>query len=155
MGRKVLIRTDSAGAAHDFAEWIEARKLPYSLGFTLPEEAVERLARIPATGAQTEKCRQRVNRSDQCPRTRRVEFRPSRRTKESVRNVEFVRGQYFDQSLSCLPVRSWLRSSYSLTMKLRKLALSFSCSARHRIRSASVIDLPVILRRWSMRNSSP
>ena len=49
VGRKVLIRTDAAGGTHDFVEWLHARKLGYSLGFTLPDDAVERLARIPAT----------------------------------------------------------------------------------------------------------
>lgn len=49
IGRKVLIRTDAAGATHDFVDWLTARKLSYSLGFTLPEDAVQRLARIPAT----------------------------------------------------------------------------------------------------------
>jgi Transposase DDE domain group 1 len=48
VGRKVLIRTDSAGGTHDFLEWLHARKLGYSVGFTLPDDAVERLARIPA-----------------------------------------------------------------------------------------------------------
>jgi hypothetical protein len=48
VGRKVLIRTDATGATHDFLDWLVARKLSYSLGFTLPEDAVERLARIPA-----------------------------------------------------------------------------------------------------------
>ncbi|PFG50168.1 DDE family transposase [Amycolatopsis sulphurea] len=47
VGRKVLIRTDAAGATHDFLDWLVARKLGYSLGFTLPDDAVERLARIP------------------------------------------------------------------------------------------------------------
>lgn len=49
VGRKVLIRTDAAGATHEFLDWLVARKLAYSLGFTLPEDAVERLARIPRT----------------------------------------------------------------------------------------------------------
>jgi hypothetical protein len=48
VGRKVLVRTDSAGGTHEFVEWLHARKLGYSLGFTLPDDAVERLARIPA-----------------------------------------------------------------------------------------------------------
>jgi hypothetical protein len=48
IGRKVLIRTDSAGGTHDFLQWLHARKLGYSVGFTLPDDAVERLARIPA-----------------------------------------------------------------------------------------------------------
>jgi Transposase DDE domain group 1 len=47
VGRKVLIRTDSAGGTHDFLDWLYARKLGYSVGFTLPDDAVERLARIP------------------------------------------------------------------------------------------------------------
>jgi hypothetical protein len=47
VGRKVLIRTDAAGATHEFLDWLVAQKLAYSLGFTLPEDAVERLARIP------------------------------------------------------------------------------------------------------------
>jgi hypothetical protein len=49
VGRKVLIRTDAAGGTHEFVDWLVARKLSYSLGFTLPEDAVARLARIPAT----------------------------------------------------------------------------------------------------------
>ena len=48
VGRKVLIRTDAAGATHEFLDWLAARKLAYSLGFTLSEDAVERLARIPS-----------------------------------------------------------------------------------------------------------
>jgi hypothetical protein len=47
VGRKVLIRTDSAGGTHEFLDWLHARKLGYSVGFTLPEDAVDRLARIP------------------------------------------------------------------------------------------------------------
>jgi hypothetical protein len=49
VGRKVLIRTDAAGGTHEFVNWLHARTLAYSLGFTLPEDAVTRLARIPAT----------------------------------------------------------------------------------------------------------
>jgi hypothetical protein len=45
----VLIRTDAAGGTHEFVDWLHARTLSYSLGFTLPEDAVARLARIPAT----------------------------------------------------------------------------------------------------------
>jgi hypothetical protein len=44
----VLIRTDAAGGTHEYVEWLVARKLSYSVGFTLPEDAVARLARIPA-----------------------------------------------------------------------------------------------------------
>lgn len=49
IGRKVLIRADAAGGTHEFVDWLHARKLSYSLGFTLPEDAVDRLAHIPAT----------------------------------------------------------------------------------------------------------
>jgi hypothetical protein len=49
VGRKVLIRIDAAGATHKFLDWLVARKLAYSLGFTLSEDAVERLAAIPQT----------------------------------------------------------------------------------------------------------
>jgi hypothetical protein len=49
VGRKVLIRTDAAGGTHGFVDWLQARKLGYSLGFTLPDDAIERLALIPAT----------------------------------------------------------------------------------------------------------
>jgi len=48
VGRKVLIRADAAGGTHEFVDWLHARKLGYSLGFTLPDDVVERLARIPA-----------------------------------------------------------------------------------------------------------
>jgi len=49
VGRKVLIRADAAGGTHGFVDWLHARKLGYSLGFTLPDDAVARLARIPDT----------------------------------------------------------------------------------------------------------
>lgn len=47
VGRKVLIRADAAGGTHGFVDWLHARKLGYSLGFTLPDDAVRRLALIP------------------------------------------------------------------------------------------------------------
>jgi len=34
-GRKVLIRTDSAGGTHAFLDWLTERRLSYSVGFTL------------------------------------------------------------------------------------------------------------------------
>ena len=34
-GRKVLIRTDAAGATHAFLDWLTERRLSYSIGFTL------------------------------------------------------------------------------------------------------------------------
>jgi hypothetical protein len=49
IGRKVLIRTDAAGGTHEFVNWLVARKLSYSLGFTLSEDAVARMASIPTT----------------------------------------------------------------------------------------------------------
>jgi len=47
IGRKVLIRTDSAGATHEVIDWLTARHLSYSLGFTLTDDIVARIATIP------------------------------------------------------------------------------------------------------------
>lgn len=47
IGRKVLIRADSGGGTHEFVDWLHARKLGYSLGFTLPDVAVQRIAQSP------------------------------------------------------------------------------------------------------------
>jgi hypothetical protein len=47
VGRKVPIRADAGGGTHGFVDWLHARKLGYSLGFTLPDDAVGRLALIP------------------------------------------------------------------------------------------------------------
>ncbi len=47
IGRKVLIRADSGGGTHEFVDWLHARKLGYSLGFPLPDDAVQRIAQIP------------------------------------------------------------------------------------------------------------
>ena len=47
-GRRVLIRTDGAGATHDFLNWLHRRRLSYSIGFGLPENTAELLATIPA-----------------------------------------------------------------------------------------------------------
>ena len=49
VGRKVLIRADAAGGTHEFVSWLHARTLGYSLGFTLPDDTVQRIARIPDT----------------------------------------------------------------------------------------------------------
>ena len=49
VGRKVLIRADAAGGTHEFVNWLTAQHLGYSVGFTLPDDAVARLARIPDT----------------------------------------------------------------------------------------------------------
>ena len=43
----VLIRTDAAGATHEFMNWLVAQRLSYSLGFTLPTDFADILARIP------------------------------------------------------------------------------------------------------------
>ena len=45
-GRKVLIRTDGAGATHAFLDWLSDRRLSYSIGFTLGD-ITEVLAAMP------------------------------------------------------------------------------------------------------------
>jgi hypothetical protein len=47
VGRKVLIRTDAAGCTHQVVDWLTARRLSYSLGFTLTPDVVARIERIP------------------------------------------------------------------------------------------------------------
>ncbi|HUR08562.1 MAG TPA: IS1380 family transposase [Nonomuraea sp.] len=47
VGHKVLVRTDAADGTHEFVDWLQARRLGYSLGFTLPDDTVRRLALIP------------------------------------------------------------------------------------------------------------
>ena len=46
-GRKVLIRADSAGATHDLLDWITGQRLSYSIGFTLPDIALDVLDTLP------------------------------------------------------------------------------------------------------------
>jgi len=46
-GRKVLIRTDSAGATHAVLDWMSSQRLSYSVGFTLPDHTPDLLAHIP------------------------------------------------------------------------------------------------------------
>lgn len=46
-GRKVLIRTDTAGCTHEFLDWITAQRLSYSVGFSLPDDFADTLKRIP------------------------------------------------------------------------------------------------------------
>jgi hypothetical protein len=47
-GRKVLIRTDGAGATHEFVDWLVRQRLSYSIGFgALPGDIANRLALIP------------------------------------------------------------------------------------------------------------
>ncbi|WP_448070744.1 IS1380 family transposase [Georgenia yuyongxinii] len=46
-GRKVLIRTDGAGASHDLLDYLTQQRLSYSVGFTLPHHTPDLLAKIP------------------------------------------------------------------------------------------------------------
>jgi hypothetical protein len=46
-GRKVLIRTDAAGATHEFLNWVVSQRLSYSVGFTLPADFEPTLKLIP------------------------------------------------------------------------------------------------------------
>jgi hypothetical protein len=47
-GRKILIRTDGAGASHKFLDWCHGQRLSYSIGFGLPANTAELLTLIPA-----------------------------------------------------------------------------------------------------------
>jgi hypothetical protein len=49
-GRKVLIRTDGAGATHEFLNWLVSQRLSYSVGFTLPDTFAQTLTRMPKKG---------------------------------------------------------------------------------------------------------
>src|SRR5450756_2408396 len=49
-GRKVLIRTDGAGGTRRLIEWLTGRRLSYSVGFTLPANTPDLLAKIPENG---------------------------------------------------------------------------------------------------------
>jgi hypothetical protein len=44
---RVLIRTDSGGGTHDFLDWVTARRLKYSIGFTLTEQICDAIGKIP------------------------------------------------------------------------------------------------------------
>lgn len=46
-GRRVLVRTDGAGATHAYLDWLSGQRLAYSVGFTLPAGAEQVLATIP------------------------------------------------------------------------------------------------------------
>jgi hypothetical protein len=46
-GRKVLIRIDGAGATHELLDWIVGQRMSYSVGFTLPGDFTDQLAKIP------------------------------------------------------------------------------------------------------------
>jgi Transposase DDE domain group 1 len=43
----VVIRIDGAGATHELLGWLVARRLSYSVGFTLSTEAAKLIAKIP------------------------------------------------------------------------------------------------------------
>ena len=47
-GPRVLVRTDGAGATHDFLKFLHAQRVTYSMGFTLPDSTPDLLALIPA-----------------------------------------------------------------------------------------------------------
>ena len=46
-GRKVLVRVDGAGSTHAFLDWCTGQRLSYSVGFGLPADTEDVLARIP------------------------------------------------------------------------------------------------------------
>jgi len=46
-GRKVLVRTDGAGGTKALIEWLTGQRLSYSVGFTLPTNTPDLLAKIP------------------------------------------------------------------------------------------------------------
>lgn len=46
-GRKVLVRTDGAGATHGFMNYLAAQRVSYSIGFTLPTHTPDLLKLIP------------------------------------------------------------------------------------------------------------
>jgi hypothetical protein len=46
-GRRVLVRTDAAGATHTFLDWLCSQRLSYSVGFTLPGGFEHTLRQIP------------------------------------------------------------------------------------------------------------
>jgi len=46
-GRKVLIRIDGAGGTKALIEWLTSQRLSYSVGFTLPTNTPDLLAKIP------------------------------------------------------------------------------------------------------------
>ena len=51
-GRKVLIRSDAAGATHELLNWLVGQRLSYFVGFTLPDTIAELLATVPETDWQ-------------------------------------------------------------------------------------------------------
>jgi DDE family transposase len=49
-GKQLLVRADGAGATHEFLNWLTARRLSYSVGFTLPDTFAQTLAKMPKNG---------------------------------------------------------------------------------------------------------
>ena len=47
VGHKVLVRIDGAGASHEVVDYLVARGLSYSVGFTLPDNTADLLQLIP------------------------------------------------------------------------------------------------------------
>ncbi len=47
VGKKVLVRTDAAGATHEFLDYLTGRRLSYSLGFGLTEAMAAAVDAIP------------------------------------------------------------------------------------------------------------
>jgi Transposase DDE domain group 1 len=47
VGKKVLVRTDAAGATHEFLDYLTARRLSYSLGFALNHTMASAIDAIP------------------------------------------------------------------------------------------------------------
>jgi hypothetical protein len=51
--KKVLIRTDSGGGTHQFIDWLTAKGLAYSIGWTLPANTPDLIDLISRAGAWT------------------------------------------------------------------------------------------------------
>lgn len=49
IGKKVLVRTDAAGATHEFLDYLHTRRLGYSVGFGLTETMAATIDLIPET----------------------------------------------------------------------------------------------------------
>ncbi|MCP2278397.1 IS1380 family transposase [Nocardia amikacinitolerans] len=47
VGKKVLVRTDAGGGTHEFVAYCHARRVQYSLGFTLTDALAEAVNRVP------------------------------------------------------------------------------------------------------------
>src|SRR4051812_38857700 len=51
-GRKILVRSDSAGGTHELLNWLIGQRLSYSVGFTLPDTIADILATVPESDWQ-------------------------------------------------------------------------------------------------------